>query len=177
MAVLIEGISVVVRVDCIYSKFSGSWEQFKRSVPNETLCSDNELARVGFMTPNDTQAYVEHLNSNGLQYVESSQAADLVVADQRRGFGVRCEWAEFGHINWNGDSETPIAVCRLKGTKEARLFTPEGWDYNQSLSSNHEFVRNGWVSEFMDFLRNENGIDVYRDLRTGKEVYVGRTNL
>ena len=42
MAVLCEAISVVVRADCALAAF-GSFEAFKRIVPNQTLVSDNEL--------------------------------------------------------------------------------------------------------------------------------------
>ena len=49
MAVLVEAISVIVRVDSINEKFPGGWIGFKDHVPNQTLCADNELARVGFI--------------------------------------------------------------------------------------------------------------------------------
>lgn len=176
MAVLIEAISVVVRADRILSKFPGSWEAFKRIVPNKTLCSDNELVRVGFMTPDDTRAFVGVLVNHGLTYVEDSRAADLVVVDQRQGFIVPCDWAEFGHIHWQGNPSTPVAACRLVESKESSLFTPDGWEYPNSLSSRHEFVESNQVQDRLEFVRQENGVDVYRDLETGKEVYVGRTS-
>jgi hypothetical protein len=43
MAVLIEAISVVVRLGAIFERFPKAWESFKAAVPNGTLCSDNEL--------------------------------------------------------------------------------------------------------------------------------------
>jgi hypothetical protein len=47
MAVLCEGISVIVRRDAIDKDFDGGWSGFEALVPNSTLCTDGELARVG----------------------------------------------------------------------------------------------------------------------------------
>ena len=52
MAVLCEAISVVVRRDAIDKYFKGGWIKFVDDVPNSTMCTDGELVRVGFMTPN-----------------------------------------------------------------------------------------------------------------------------
>jgi hypothetical protein len=57
MAVLIEAISVFVRVDAIRERYSGGWEAFREAVPNQTLCCDDELARIGFMNPADVERY------------------------------------------------------------------------------------------------------------------------
>ena len=66
MAVLVEGFSVIVRRDSIESKYAGGWKAFLTDVPNATLCSDDELARVGFMDRNAVEAYVGHLERMGL---------------------------------------------------------------------------------------------------------------
>ena len=61
MAVLVEGISVIIRRRVIEEKFPGGWDAFVEDVPNETLCADDELARVGFMSPDDVKAYCKKL--------------------------------------------------------------------------------------------------------------------
>jgi len=66
MPVLIEGISVVVRASAILSKYAGGWPAFEALVPNRTLCADGELARVGFMVPEDARAFAERLAQGGL---------------------------------------------------------------------------------------------------------------
>jgi hypothetical protein len=58
MAVLIEGLSVIIGEESIVSKNPGGWDQFRKDIPNQTLCADEELARVGFMLPHDVQCYV-----------------------------------------------------------------------------------------------------------------------
>lgn len=176
MAVLIEGISVVVKTASILAKHPGSWKQFAADVPNQTLCADGELARVGFMTPGDTKLYVHALAPRGLVYLRDGKAEDLVVIDQQRGIAAPCDWAECSQVDWRGDPTKKVTACRAVGSQGRSLVTPDGWAYEDSLSSKFLFVETGWVPEFMDFLRHENGLDVYRDLCTGKEVYVGRTH-
>lgn len=51
MAVLVEGISAVIRRKAIDAKLAGGWPRFVAEVPNATLCADDNLARVGFMSP------------------------------------------------------------------------------------------------------------------------------
>ena len=54
-------------------------------------------------------------------------------------------------------------------SKVTKLVTPEGWVYENSLSAKFQFVEFGHVPEFMDFLRHENDLDVYQDLRPVKK--------
>src|ERR1700684_3709117 len=98
MAVLVEAISVVVRADAIAERLDGGWEAFVSLVPNQTLCEDGELARVGFMHPDDTKAFVGSLGAKGLIYIEGGKAMDLVVVDQQRGPLASADWIEFGSV-------------------------------------------------------------------------------
>ncbi len=172
MAILAEAISVIVRADSIEEKFPGGWEAFMGWVQNSTLCADRELARVGFMSPLDAKGFVEELQNNGLTYLRDGYAIDIVVADQQRGLAVPCGWAEFGRIPWKGDDSRLVPAVRLKDSKITELMTPDGWDYDGSLTNHFTFVETGRVPEYLDYLRTENGLDVYRDIRTGKEVLI-----
>jgi hypothetical protein len=175
MAVLIEGISVVIRTEALLKKYPGGWGAFLAIIPNKTLCSDNELTRVGFMTPQDVGSFINILQQAGLEFQKSGNAIDLVVIDQLRGPTTWCEWIEFGHINMNANGNK-VAVCRLAGSQSMQVVTPNGWKYEGSLSASHGFVSNDDANKNLEFLRNENGVDVYLDKTTGEEVYVGRTS-
>lgn len=176
MAVLVEGISVIIKADVIISRYPGGWLNFESNPPNSTLCADGEVIRLGFMTPDDTKSYIDSLAQHGIRYIVGGAAADLVVADQQRGFAVPCDWAEIGRVSLDGDSKKVVSACQMVGSKVNQIVTPDGWIYEDSLSSRFLFVESGRVTESIDFLRHENGLDVYRDLKTGKDVYVGRTN-
>lgn len=175
MAVLIEAISVVIRRSSIEDNFPGGWEGFVADVPNQTLCADDKLARVGFMTPIDVGSYVRHLESFGLQYLSDGTAKDIVVVDQQRGFEAPCDWAEFGHVDLHGDSEQRVAACRAKGCDLDTIICPDGWQFEGSLSHTFGFVPSEHTEKSLKFLRHENGLDVYLNKLTGKEVYMGRT--
>jgi hypothetical protein len=173
--VLIEAISVVIRAEAVTNRYPGGWERFRDECPNNTLCADGELIRVGFMAPQDVKQFVEHLGGFGITYLRDGTAVDLVVVDQQRGFAAPCDWAEFGHVDWEQDCRKQVAACRAVGSKSNEVVTPPGWKYEGSLTATFQFVESGRVPEFLDFVRHENGVAVYRDLRTGKDVYIGRT--
>jgi hypothetical protein len=171
MAVLVEAISVIVRVDSINEKFPCGWIGFKDHVPNQTLCADNELARVGFMTPEDVKNFVGALECAGLVYRDGGKAKDLVVVDQLRGPAVPCDWIEFGIVG----NEERVAACRLVGSAQTVLMRPEGWSFQGSLSQTYGFMPNEAEGKSLRFLRHEDGIDVYLNVLTGREVFVGRS--
>jgi hypothetical protein len=171
MAVLVEGISVVVRMEAIREKVPGGWIAFKDLIPNRTLCADDELARIGFMTPNDVKGFVSALEALGLKYRNEESALDLVVVDQMRGPLVPCKWIEFGQV---GGKER-VSACRLVGSSHTVLMRPEGWKYEGSLSQTYGFVPTGTEENSLKFLRQEKGVDVYLNVLTGGEVFVGRT--
>jgi len=82
MAVLVEAISVIVRMDTISSKYHGGWDAFIDDVPNGTLCFDGEIARVGFMAPTDVKAFRKDLERKGLQFLDNGKSIDIAVVDQ-----------------------------------------------------------------------------------------------
>jgi hypothetical protein len=175
MAVLVEAISVIVRADAILSRFACGWDAFQACVPNATMCADGEVARVGFMMPDDAQAFVAVLEEGGLVHLRDDEAIDLAVVDQLGGHTHRCDWLEFGHLGLGGDPRKRVAACRLAGSASTDLITPPDWSYAHSLSRSHGFVPAEHLSRTMKFLRREGTLDVYLDLATGQEMYVGRT--
>jgi hypothetical protein len=72
-------------VEAIHDRYPGGWSAFIQEVPNQTLCSDNELARIGFMTPEDCNIYVDGLEHHGIISIKNEKSVDIVVADQVRG--------------------------------------------------------------------------------------------
>jgi hypothetical protein len=174
MSVLVEGISVICRMDSVHEKFRGGWSAFEALVPNQTLCCDREVVRVGFMTPADVEAFVGRLTEGGLEWLRDGECVDIATADQLVGPLNKCSWLEFGRASCDGDPEHRVAICRLAGSKGSRLYLPDGWKYERSLSRREQFVSNEELETSVRLLRREGSVDVYEDLRSGKEVYVGR---
>jgi hypothetical protein len=174
MAALVEANSVIIRVQAIHDRYPGGWSAFIQEVPNQTLCSDNELARIGFMTPEDCNIYVDGLEHHGIISIKNEKSVDIVVADQVRGFTVVCDWAEFGRVEIHPGQT--VSAAQLKDTINRQVFCPINWKYEGSLSQQFGFVPTGMENKSLKFLRHEQGLDVYLNLVTGKEVYIGRTS-
>ena len=151
MAVLVEGISVVVRRASIEAHVGGGWKRFLELVPNATLCRDDDLARVGFLTPNEVGAFVDALEAEGLTFLSEGGAVDLAIADQQQGITTHCEWLEFARLGWgeNRSEDDRVGACWLwdqprvgAGThypsEGLKLATPAGWQFEGSLS--HQFA-------------------------------------
>jgi hypothetical protein len=137
MPVLVEAISVIVRREAIERKIAGGWDAFRKTVPNRTLCADEEIARVGFMSPSDTRIYIETLEGLGLRFLVGGEAVDIAVVDQLGGPTVKCRWLEFGRLTYGGEGRT-IAACWLveslrtgsktdERPKSVNVEVPEGW--------------------------------------------------
>lgn len=179
MAVLIEVLSLVIRVDRVQARFPGGWAAFQLHVQaHPTFCADGELARLGFMHPGDVEALIRDLRGAGLRYVVESagvrRAEDMVVVDQNQGPMVAADWLEFYHVDTAPDGSQPVAVARLQGSTETRTVFPAGWRWEGSMSRTAEFVHNDKADETVTFVRSEDGLDVYRDNRTGELRYIGR---
>jgi hypothetical protein len=175
MPVLIEAISIVVRRDAVDVKYPGGWEAFMGWVVNKTLCADANLARVGFMAPLDVRHFISELEAHGLTYLQDGRALDIAVIDQQSGFAAPCDWAEIGRIESNSVGGSVLA-CRFVGSSDDTFITPDRWIFEGSLSQKFTLVENGRVPEYLDFVRSEDGIQVYRDIRSGELVYIGRTS-
>lgn len=166
MAVLIEALSVVVRRDAIAQRYAGGWEVFVDEVPNRTLSADDTLARVGFMQPNDARAFVSKLEKHGLTFLRDGRAVDLAVVDQVHGPTTPVDWLNIGDVEI--DEGTTITIG-WTGEPDGRVSLPDGWTPDPV-----HLVRHEDMDDRAKFLRHENGVDVYLDLRTGKEVFSGR---
>lgn len=174
MPVLVEANSVILRVAAIHEKFPGGWEAFVRFVPNRTLCSDNELARVGFMTPQDVRTFEERLKQHGLTYWENGRAVDFVFANQFEGLTAHSTWAEYGRVPLGGNPDQIVGACRLTGSQQLQVFTPEGWQFEGSMSQTPRFAPEGQTQGVPMFLGRKDGIDVYFDPKEGKQMFIGR---
>ncbi len=184
MAVLVEAISVIIRRDSIVAKYPGGWDSFVDAVPNATLCHDADIARVGFMVPPDIETFISRLTQAGLVFLAHGKAQDLAVVDQQRGLTTDCDWLEFAKLPF-GKAGGKVSACwffngprvaagiHFRG-KAMDLATPPGWSFEESLSHRFGFVPTGQVNERLQFLRKDNGVDVYLDRETGKETFVGR---
>ena len=175
MAVLVEANSIIVLVQAIRDRYSGGWTAFDDSVPNSTLCSDGEVARVGFMNPNDAEAYIGELERRGLTFLRDEDSQDIAFAVQNGGITTPCDWLEFGQIDVAPGQS--VSAVWLKGAASREVICPQNWTYEKSLSRQFAVVPPAHVDKSLKFLRHQDGLDVYQNLLTGEEVYIGRPTI
>ncbi len=171
MGVLVEAISVIVRRSSIETKMQGGWAAFLAMVPNATECHDEDIARVGFMVPPDVEAFVSTLEARGLVFRREGRAQDIAVVDQLRGPVIEAPWLQVGRVPHKGKH---LVVASLIGSPLSEAAAPFGWRFEGSLSERPGFVPKGQEGDRWKFLRFEKGTEVYLDLVSGEEVYVGR---
>ena len=112
MAVLVEGLAVVVRRDAIDDHLLGGWPGFIELVPNDTMCTDEELVRVGFLDPDAVGSFIDALEERGLVFLRDRQAMHLSVVDQQTGPTVTTSWLQFAHLKLSG-GDRRVATCWL----------------------------------------------------------------
>ena len=110
MSVLVEATSVLVRIDAITNKFSGGFDAFESAVPSDTLCVDNEIAGVGFMTPVDVEAFVKKLERNGSVYQREGQAMMFRQLDS--GHKKTTAKVVFSWTGWSGRQDLNMRLLR-----------------------------------------------------------------
>ena len=165
MSVLVEAISVIVRKNTLEQKYPGGLNRYIQDCPNRTFCMDEHLTRIGFMTPSDVGSFIGSLQIKGLIFLHNGSAIDIAVVDQREGLTMPCDWIEFG------SDPAGFSKCWLKGAKSDQVAVPQGWKLEGSLSASFNFIDAQKVEQQLQFLRQEDGIDVFFDKETGKEIY------
>ncbi len=186
MAVLCEALSVIVKRQSINKFYKGGWQRFQHNIPNSTMCTDGELVRIGFFSPQEVKLYIDSLVLDGLLFLpppkvfgifkSSRSATDLTVVDQYAGPTMVCEWLQFAEIPFE-KSGFMVTICWLfEGKKFAdglhmhaamNLHTPSDWSPSSSNAIHYDDVS----ASHLVFLRTENGLDVYEDKNTGKVLY------
>jgi len=61
MSVLVEAISVIVRISTLRDKYPSGVDAYRALCPNRTYCADEPLTRIGFMVPDDVRGFVKIL--------------------------------------------------------------------------------------------------------------------
>ncbi len=164
MAVLIEGISVVVRNSTLAAKYPGGVKGYRLDCPNDTFCADEWLSRIGFMMPDDADVFVAQLAEKWLIPYLKDAVEDVAIVSPIGGLRRRCSWLELGR-------EGQTVLAWLAGTNRGDLHTPTGWNPERPL----QWISSEEAKKRLEFVRRQGNVDVYRDKSTGQEFYVGRT--
>lgn len=170
MAVLVESVSIVLRLDAIEQKFQGGAGAFQGIYGASSICSDGELVRMGAATPEAAQQLAKRLETQGLVHLRDGKAADFVVVDQLRGLMSPCDWCEYGAI-MRGDQR--LQAAQMKGTQQKGLAIPLDWAFEYSHSDAHVRIERKDLPQGAQSLGNVAGMDAYRDpARPSRTLYI-----
>ncbi|MFN0098939.1 MAG: hypothetical protein ACKVS7_09720 [Gemmatimonadaceae bacterium] len=167
MTVLVEAISVIIRIPTLEKKYPGGLFAYERDCPNGSFCIDRHLTRVGFMAPDDTRRFVERLQKLGLEYLRDGEAVDLVVVDQLYGPTSRCRWLKAAR------HPDGFAFAWKARTVPGSFAYPDGWSPAQSAAL--DFAGEEEAAERLMTLKREKGFEVALDFKTGREVVIARS--
>jgi hypothetical protein len=134
MTVLVEGVSVIIKLESIERVVPDGFEGFRQYIPNYAWCKDAYIFRQAFLSKEDAKEFTDKLESLGLVHMGTVGAQDFALVDQMYGIANRCGWLEFGYVNLENDAKKQVAACQLRGTKNEGIITPQGWNFENSLS-------------------------------------------
>lgn len=79
MAVLVEGLSVVVRNDALLRKFHGRPRRFQEGLQDESICFDNDLICISpCCLPDEVERFIGWCESMGLTFALGGKAVILL---------------------------------------------------------------------------------------------------
>ncbi len=137
MTVLVEGLSVIIKLETIDEVIPDGFEGFRQYIPNFEWCKDDKIIRLGFFTMDEADEFIKKMESLGLVFKEQESAKDFALVDQIYGISSKCEWLEYGHVNLHNDPQQTVAACRYVGSEDANIVTPVDWKYEGSLTAVH----------------------------------------
>lgn len=125
MAVVCDALSVIVRTETLERVFANGVRGYQAQVPNKTFTTDGLITRVGVMSPNDLQWYIDQLSDQGLRLFGTDEqgnsvAVDVSVVDQRNGLTIATPWLETA-------VQDGVRIAWLAGTHPGEVHGPEGW--------------------------------------------------
>ena len=165
MSVLVEAINVIVRRETLERKYPGGEDAYQRDCPNKTFCADDYLTRVGFMSPQDTQQFIDRLTALGFVFHDGEQFIDIAVVDQTVGLTAPCDWLMAGHF------PEGFSGCWLAGTDDHWTAFPEGRTPESVIATNTRLAE---PESDYEFIRHEGNRSVFRERKTGKLWYTPR---
>ncbi|MBN1363322.1 MAG: hypothetical protein JW976_00820 [Syntrophaceae bacterium] len=135
---------------------------------------DDEIIRVGFLNPDETDEFVDRLENLGFRCVTNGEYDEIALVDQFKGFFLPCDWLDFTN-SAGGVNIKRISACKIKGAEVDVIYLPPDWEYETSISKQILALTHNEFDERMKFLRQEEGFDCYLDTVTGKEYWAEQT--
>lgn len=134
MAVLIEGVCLLLRCDAVERLYPGGVKALASACTAEAVCADDELMSLTFDDSDAAEDYLAELEQYGFRHLVNDLAIDAVLADPHLGPISPCGWADYGQVTIESDPNKRVAVCSMPGAEVSELCVPKGWRYKGSRS-------------------------------------------
>jgi hypothetical protein len=166
MGVCARGFSVIVRNKTLEERFPGGLAAFQRLCPNQTFCTDQQISRIGFMHPDDANAFIAKLAAAGLEPFRGNVSVDVALSHESGGFIHACDWLELGMIQGHW-------AARLLGAEPVNFFLPE----HELKAKPFQSYSMRELRESFDLVEVRNSVECYRNKASGELIYIGRTGI
>jgi hypothetical protein len=127
------------------------------------------------MALQDAEVYVQGLVAHGFAGSSPDGSSEVVIVDQNAGCLWPCDWLELdllGLTGADGASFGATLVWLRGGEVPGSIVCPPGWKPGAFQS-----IPTGELKTSYKYVGVEEGVEAYRHRRTGKTIYVGRSNL
>lgn len=132
MSVLVEGHSIVARVDAIERAWPGGVAALAARVPNRSFCADPYLVRVGFLEAREAAAYAVALRQSGLS--PQGPAGRDVFVEVRQGEPCEpCGWLDVAVLEL--DARRCLTLASRRGKPNVGMAVPLGWEWHDSVTA------------------------------------------
>lgn len=163
MAIVVEGFTVVVRLDRIQGRLTHPTFE----VPNSTALFDDDLWRCAFMSEADARSFLHYLGRLGLK-VEPGPECEAVLVDEFEVVeGRHCEWLNLAR--W----EKSVIGWRV-GTEPDNVLAREGWDPKKGSGLTR---RNLGSMDHLELLGEQDGVETYLNRETGQKGLLGSNEI
>jgi hypothetical protein len=193
MPVLSEAFSVIIKDSSIQSRFIGGLNRFMTNLPNNTHCTDQQIHRIGFMSPADTGAYINFLTQNGLVFMLDGKFVDIGVVEMILGPTAPSDWLGFArqtffdhmtefknHLEefslcWLIDPSYPGGVA-LDENMHFLVEVPEKWSPDKALYT-RDYIPAEEINDRLIELGQNKGLTYYWDVQREDISYAGKSDI
>jgi hypothetical protein len=134
MAVLVEGVCLLLRCDAVARLYPGGLAALADACTASAVCADEDLMALTFEDSAAAEDYLAELEQLGFRHLVNDMAVDAVLADPHLGPISPCGWAEYGQATIDSDPNKRVALCAMPGAEATELCVPRGWRFQGSLS-------------------------------------------
>jgi tetratricopeptide (TPR) repeat protein len=163
LAIAIEGLSIVVRLDRAAELLPGGIDALAHE-GNGSAGKDSYLWRCCFMADVDGEALFERLRARGLNAAPGPDPDMVLVNEFDLEVHPYCEWLVVSRVE-------RAVIAWIAGTTPETVIATSGWSFEKGSG----LQRAQENDAHLKFLRVEvNGLEVYFDENAQKEVYIAR---